>query len=569
MPYTFACKLGLTFQCWKSWMPAIWVTMVKFIRVQGRLTSAAICLLLASVALTGVVQTPVFAADKVELSIDLSKTDLSKTGAKIDRNLFGQFAEHLGHGVYEGIWVGPGSRIPNTRGIRNDVVAALKAIKVPNVRWPGGCFADEYHWRNGIDPQRTVTLNPNWGGVIEPNSFGTHEFMDFMDQIGAEAYVSVNLGSGTPREASEWLEYMTTAQPTTLAKERAANGHPAPYKVPFLGLGNESWDCGGNMTPDYYLSQMKSYAHFVRNYNPEQQDKHPMLKIAVGPGGGESRWTEWTEAVMKAYQHHTWSWDINGLSMHSYTVVRWDNKFASVGFGESQYAEFLKETLTMDGLINKHAAIMDKYDPDKKIALVVDEWGSWYAPLPGSNPGFLIQQNSQRDAILAALNLNIFARHADRVRMANIAQMINVLQSMIMTDKEKMVLTPTYYVFKMYVPFQDATFVPVTFDAGSYTHDNITLPRVDAIAAKDANGKLWLEITNLDPNQPVEFEVGLAGITAKSAAGETLTAPKVDSVNTFDAPNTVVPKPVSAKVQGGKLTLKLEPKSVTVISVEQ
>jgi alpha-N-arabinofuranosidase len=239
-----------------------------------------------------------------------------------------------------------------------------------------------------------------------------------------------------------------------------------------------------------------------------------------------------------------------------------------VGFGESEYAQFLKETLTMDGLINKYSAIMDKYDPQKKVALVVDEWGSWYAPLPGSNPGFLVQQNSMRDAILAALNLNIFARHADRVRGANIAQMINVLQAMIMTDKEKMALTPTYHVYKMYVPFQDATFVPVTFDAGTYTHENISLPRVDAIAAKDINGKLWVEITNIDPNQPVEVEASLAGITAKSAAGETLTAPKVDSVNTFDAPNTVAPKPISVKIQNGKLNLRLEPKSVTVISVE-
>jgi alpha-N-arabinofuranosidase len=502
-------------------------------------------------------------AQKVELSVDVSKA-----GAKIDRNIFGQFAEHLGHGVYEGIWVGPDSKIPNTRGIRTDVVAALKALKVPNVRWPGGCFADEYHWRKGIGPQRAVTLNPNWGGVIEPNTFGTREFMDFLDQIGAEAYISVNVGSGTPQEAAEWLEYMTTAQPTTLAKERAANGHPAPYKVAFLGIGNESWDCGGNMTPDYYLSQMKIYSRFVRNFNPEQQDKQQMLKIAVGPGGDGPRWTDWTEAIMKAYQHHTWSWDINGLSMHSYTVVRWPPSLKSVGFGESEYAQILKSTLDMEGLIAKHSAIMDKYDPQKKVALVVDEWGAWYAPLPGSNPGFLVQQNSLRDAILAALNLNIFARHADRVRMANIAQMINVLQAMIMTDKEKMVLTPTYYVFKMYVPFQDATFMPVTFDAGTYTHGDISLPRVDAIAAKDTAGKLWLAITNLDPNQAIEIEASLAGITAKSAAGETLTAPEVDSVNTFDAPHTVVPKPVSAKVQGGKLALKLEPKSVTVISVE-
>jgi alpha-N-arabinofuranosidase len=536
----------------------------KQVKQVGKLTSLALRLLLVSFAVMGIgAGAPVSVAQKIELSVDVSKA-----GAKIDRNIFGQFAEHLGHGIYDGIWVGADSAIPNTRGIRNDVVAALKAIKVPNVRWPGGCFADEYHWRKGIGSPRSVTLNPNWGGVIETNTFGTHEFMDFLDQIGAQAYLSVNVGSGTPQEASEWLEYLSTAQPTTLAKERAANGHPAPYNIAFLGIGNESWDCGGNMTPDYYVSQLKIYSRFVRNFNPAQQDKQQMLKIAVGPGGGEPRWTEWTEAVMKAYQHHTWSWDIHGLSMHNYTVVKWPPAYASVGFGETEYAQILKTTLDMDDLIAKHSAIMDKYDPEKKVALVVDEWGAWYAPLPGSNPGFLVQQNSQRDAVLAALNLNIFARHADRVRMANIAQMINVLQAMILTDKEKMVLTPTYFLFKMYVPFQDATFVPVSFDAGTYTHGDVTLPRVDAIAAKDKAGKLWLAITNIDPNQAAEVEASLTGIAAKSATGETLTAPKVDSVNTFEAPNTVVPKSIAVKVQGGKLSLKLEPKSVTVISVE-
>jgi alpha-N-arabinofuranosidase len=506
---------------------------------------------------------PAVVAQKVQLSVDASKA-----GAKIDRNIFGQFAEHLGHGIYDGVWVGADSSIPNTRGIRNDVVAALKAIRVPNVRWPGGCFADEYHWRKGIGPERTVTLNPNWGGVIEPNTFGTHEFMDFLDQIGAEAYVSVNVGSGTPEEAAEWLEYLTAAQATTLAKERGANGHREPYKVSFLGLGNESWDCGGNITPDYYLSQMKIYSRFVRNFNPAQQEKQQMLKIAVGPGGAEPRWTEWTEEVMKAYQNHTWSWDINGLSMHSYTVGKWPPAYASVGFGETEYAQILKHTLEMEDLVHKYSAIMDKYDPQKKVALVVDEWGAWYAPLPGSNPGFLVQQNSMRDAVLAALNLNIFARHADRVRMANIAQMINVLQAMILTDKEKMALTPTYHVYKMYVPFQDAALVPVSFDPGKYTQGDVTLPRVDAIAAKDADGKLWMAVTNVDPNRAVEVEASFNGAVPKSASGETLTAAKVDSVNTFEAPNEVVPKPVSARVEGGKLTVKLEPKSVTVISVE-
>jgi alpha-N-arabinofuranosidase len=578
MAITLAYKSKMIIRCWRRHVSTIWASRVSSAkcpffsrsfalpsRVLAQRASRVIPPLLVSLALIGVALTaPALAAEKVALSVDVSKA-----GAKIDRNIFGQFAEHLGHGVYEGIWVGPDSAIPNTRGIRNDVVAALKALKVPNVRWPGGCFADEYHWRKGIGPQRVVTLNPNWGGVIEPNTFGTHEFMDFLDQIGSEAYISINVGSGTPQEAAEWLEYMTTAQPTTLAKERAASGHPAAYKVGYLGIGNESWACGGNMTPDYYLSQLKIYTRFVRNFNPAQQSRQQMLKIAVGPGGGDApEWTEWTETIMKAQQHHEWSWVINGLSMHSYTVVRWPPSFASVGFGEAEYSQILKATLGMEDLINKHSAIMDKYDPQKRVALVVDEWGAWYAPLPGTNPGFLVQQNSLRDAILAALNLNIFARHADRVRMANIAQMINVLQAMIMTDKEKMVLTPTYYVFKMYVPFQDATFVPVAFDAGTYTHGNISLPRVDAIAAKDTAGKLWLAITNLDPNQAIEVEANLASITAKSAVGETLTAPKVDGVNTFEAPNTVVPKPVSAEVQGGKLALKLEPKSVTVISVE-
>jgi len=270
---------------------------------------------------------------------------------------------------------------------------------------------------------------------------------------------------------------------------------------------------------------------------------------------------------MKAWEKRQWSWDMQGLSMHNYTVINWGNKFASVGFGEKEYAQILKETLKMEDLVTKHSAIMDKYDPQKKIALVVDEWGSWYAPSPGSNPGFLVQQNSIRDAVLAALNLDIFVRHSDRVRGANIAQMINVLQAMIMTDKEKMVLTPTYHVFKMYVPFQDATFIPVTFNAGTYSNGDITLPRVDAIAAKDPSGKLWLELTNVDPNNTVEIEISLNGINANSASGETLTAPKVDSVNTFDAPNTVTPKPISAKVQNGKLTIKLDPKSVSVVSI--
>ena len=349
-------------------------------RCRGLIAVAA----LATAALTDTQAQGPAVADRIELAVDATKA-----GAKIDRNLFGQFAEHLGKGIYEGVWVGPGSPIPNTRGIRNDVVAALKALKVPNVRWPGGCFADDYHWRKGVGPARAAQINPDWGGVIEPNTFGTHEFMDFIDQIGSRAYLSVNVGSGSPQEAAEWLEYLTAAQPTALQQERAANGHPEPYTIPYLGIGNENWDCGGNMTPEYYLQQLKTFARYSRNFNPAQRDGAArMLKIAVGPGGGGPRWTEWTEVIMKGWKARQWSWDMDGLSLHNYTVVSFPPKFASVGFDEADYARILQAAIEMDSLITTHSAIMDKYDPEKKIALVVDEWGAWYAPLPGSTPGF-------------------------------------------------------------------------------------------------------------------------------------------------------------------------------------
>ena len=533
----------------------------------GDMTDRLIRLLLAVGAVASLALTPAGAqapsADRIAIAVDALKT-----GPKIDRNLFGQFAEHLGKGIYEGVWVGPDSPIPNTRGIRDDVVAALKALKVPNVRWPGGCFADDYHWRKGVGADRAAQMNPDWGGVIEPNTFGTHEFMDFIGQIGSRAYLSVNVGSGTPQEAAEWLEYLTAAQPTALQKERAANGHPEPYVIPYLGIGNENWDCGGNMTPEYYLQKLKTFARYTRNFNPAQREGDArMLKIAVGPGGGGPRWTEWTEVIMKGWKARQWSWDMDGLSLHNYTVVRFPPKFPSVGFDEAGYATILQATLEMDGHIRSHSAIMDKYDPEKKIALVVDEWGALYAPLPGSTPGFLVQQNSVRDALIASLNINIFARHAERVRMANIAQMVNVLQAMILTDKEKMLLTPTYHVFRMYLPFQDATFVPVTFDAGTYTHGAITLPRVDPIAAKDASGTLWLALANIDPARPADISTALTGITPRSASGETLTGPAIDSVNTFEAPATVAPKPAQVKVEGNRLTLTLAPKSVTVVGV--
>lgn len=527
-------------------------------RFAGPLAASALALTLAA--------TPALAQAKADAPIAV-RIDAKTTGPKIDRNIFGQFAEHLGTGIYGGVWVGKDSSIPNVRGIRKDVVEALRAIKVPNVRWPGGCFADEYHWRHGIGPAeaRRKTINSNWGGAVEPNTFGTDEFMDFVDQIGSEAYVSVNVGSGTVQEAAEWVEYMTADPETTAGKERAANGHPAPYKVKYLGIGNESWSCGGAMRPEYYADQMKRYARFVRNYNPKQTGAEAMQRIAVGPNQADPAYTE---AVMAAQKSHDWAWNIEGLSLHSYTTGGWPPSYSSTKFDETAYAKLLKETLGMDDLVAQHAAIMDKYDPEKKVPLVVDEWGVWLAPLEGTNPGFLVQQNSLRDAIVAALNLNIFARHADRVRMTNIAQMVNVLQAMILTDKDKMVLTPTYHIYKMYLPFQDATFVPVNLDRGTYVQGDITLPRLDAIAARDTQGRLWLAVTNLDPTRSATIAADIAGAKATTARGQVLTAARVDAINSFDAPNAVTPKAYTVKSGPKGLKLDIPAKSVVVVQFE-
>ena len=517
--------------------------------------------------------------------------EADKPGATINRDIFGQFAEHLGTGIYGGVWVGKDSKIPNVRGVRSDVVGALKAIKVPVVRWPGGCFADEYHWRDAIGPaaKRKTTVNAVWAGAVEPNTFGTHEFMDFAEQIGSEAYVSVNMGSGSVQEAAEWLEYMTAVPPASAAKERAANGRKAPYKVKYLGLGNEMWGCGGPNTADEYVTKMKGFAHFVHNYNPDQaspkidysliakdlmsgkpMDSLPsgpnsMKRIAAGPNSADP---SYTEVIMKAWKTRSpIYWDINGISLHQYTWGSMPFNELATGFGEKDYATVLMQTTWMERSVKKHKEIMDKYDPKKHVALVVDEWGVWLKPKAGTEQMFLQQDQSLRDGMAAAMNINIFARHADRVRMTNIAQMVNVLQAMIVTEGPKMVLTPTYHVYKMYVPFQDATLLPISFNAGVYKFDKITLPKVDAIAAKGKDGKIWLALINLDPNNSTNVTANIPGITATSAVGEVLTAASFNTINNFEAPNAVAPKPYSAKAENGSLVLRLAPHSVTVVEL--
>lgn len=490
--------------------------------------------------------------------------DASQNGPVINRHIFGHFAEHLGFGIYGGIWVGPDSDIPNTRGIRNDVVEALKALKVPNVRWPGGCYADQYHWRDGIGTpeERKSRINVSWGGAPEPNTFGTHEFFDFIEQIGSDAFISANVGSGTVQEAADWLEYLT-ATGSSLAQERARNGRTEPWEVAFWGIGNEVWGCGGPFTPQEYITELKKFATFSNNYNTNVSTQF----VAVGPDSFDEFSFGYAEAIMEAWKNKTWTWDIQGLSLHKYTRGGWPPVIPATGFGEPEYAAVIEETLGMDKFIVENKKIMDKYDPDKLVSILVDEWGAWYAPTEGTNPGFLQQKNSQRDAIISALNFNIFARHADRVHGANIAQMINVLQAVILTENEKMLLTPTYHAFRMYVPFQDAAFIPVQFNAGKYQIGNITLPRIDAIAAKGKDGNIYVAITNIDARNTASIDLSFSGISILNVQGETLYASSVDAINTFEDPHNISPKRIDTGVSGNNVSVILQPQSVTVLSL--
>ena len=477
-------------------------------------------------------------------------------GPVIDRHVYGQFSEHLGTGIYGGMWVGENSPIPNTRGWRNDVISALRELKVPVIRWPGGCFADEYDWREGVGPrsQRPVRVNTNWGYVAEPNTVGTNEFLDFSEMIGADNYVNGDVGSAPARDMASWVEYMTSDAHSTLADMRRKNGRDKPWRVPFFGIGNETWGCGGHMRAEYAADVTRRYRAFIKS--PQ--------KIAIFGSGAHDQDYEFTEAMMRIAGPF-----IDGLTYHYYTIPTgdWEHKGPAVGFGEDQWISTLYRARMMDEQIARQSTIMDKYDPKKRVALVVDEWGVWTDPTPGSHPGFLQQQVSLRDALVAADTFAIFHRHADRVRMAEIAQTVNVLQAMLLTDGPRMVKTPTYWVFHMFRPFMDATSLPVEVQAPTYSFAGFTVPAVDVTAARDQVGATHVALINMDPHHPAEVAVRLTGVRAGNVRGEVLTGPAIDAVNTFDKPDLVSPAPIQGRIAAGVLTVRLPARSVAELDL--
>ena len=478
---------------------------------------------------------------------------------KISKHIYGHFSEHLGHCIYGGFWVGEGSPIPNTRGIRNDVVKALRDISIPNLRWPGGCFADEYHWMDGIGPRdkRPKMVNTHWGGVVEDNSFGTHEFLDLCEQLNCEPYICGNVGSGTVEEMSKWVEYITFDGESPMANLRRQNGRDKAWQVKFWGVGNENWGCGGNMTAEFYADQYRRYATYCRNYGDNR-----LYRIAGGPNAEDYHWTE---TLMKQVGNR-----MQGLSVHYYTVPRnWSNKGSATQFDEAEYFTTIEKTLRMEELIRRHSTIMDQYDPAKRIALIPDEWGTWYNVEPGTNPGFLFQQNTMRDAIVAGINLNIFNQHCERVQIANIAQTVNVLQAVILTDQEKIALTPTYWVFYLYKVHHDATMLPVRLTSEKYEVNGRRIDAVSVSASKDASGKIHITLVNVDPNKEQTVECDLGKVVVRNITGKVLTSAKINDHNSFENPNTVTVKDFKGvKNDKGALSIVLPSKSVVMLELQ-
>lgn len=491
---------------------------------------------------------------KVMINTDQGKHQISK-------HIYGHFSEHLGRCIYGGFYVGENNKlIPNTAGVRNDVVKALKEMKIPNLRWPGGCFADTYHWKDGVGAKasRPTIVNRWWGGVTEDNSFGTHDFLNLCEQLGAEPYLAANVGSGTVAELTEWVQYVNHNGVSPMADWRRKNGRQEPWKVKFWGVGNEMWGCGGHMTPEFYANIYKQYATFMTDWN----NGDGLYRIASGANVADYHWTE---VLMRDIPKNL----LEGVALHSYSFVKWSEKGSATDFNEAQYFATMKTALKMEELVTRHSTIMDKYDPEKRVGLMVDEWGGWYDVESGTNPGFLYQQNTMRDAMIAGTSLNIFNNHADRVKMANIAQTINVLQAVILTNEEKMLLTPTYHVMKMYNVHQDATLLPVDFTSVDYTYENEKLPAISLSASKAGNGVVHISIVNIDPKNVRSVDLNIRGQEFKNITGTVLASSKIQDHNTFEQPNQVAPAEFKGiKNSKGQLKVDMPPFSVVVLELK-
>ena len=473
----------------------------------------------------------------------------------ISPEIYGHFSEHLGRCIYNGIYVGENSSIPNTDGIRNDIIEAFRNIKAPVFRWPGGCFAEEYHWQDGIGEKalRRKIVNTNWGGVTEDNSFGTHEFMHFCELVGCKPYINGNVGSGSVREMSEWIEYMTSDVESPLTEQRKKNGRAEPWKLEYLGVGNENWGCGGNMSPEYYADVYKRYQTFCRNYSGNR-----LYRIACGPSSADYNWTE---VMMKNLDSN----NVDAIDLHYYTMPVWPEMESATDFDDELYYKTIAAANFSDELITRHSEIMNRYDPEKKIGLVIGEWGCWHKVEEGTNPGFLYQQNTMRDAIVAAIELNVFNRHSDRVVMANLAQAVNVLQSVILTEGGKMIKTPTYHVFDLFKTHQNNEAV-YCYTKNENMSEGKNTPMI-SVSASVNEKSMTVTVANCSLTEEAAVECSIFGFKASSVSCRILTN-EAHSFNDFDCPDRVSITEHTAVIKDNVLKLNIPPCAVVECVVD-
>jgi alpha-N-arabinofuranosidase len=484
--------------------------------------------------------------------------------------IYGHFVEHLGGVVYDGVWVGERSRVPNIGGVRRALVEALRAVRPAVVRWPGGCFADSYDWHDGIGPRNQRPRRTNfWAdeehfrsiGVVparfDPNEFGTQEFVRFCRLVGAQPYLAVNLRSGGPRSFDEWVEFCNSpAGSTTLADLRAAGGDAEPYGVRYWGIGNESWGCGGNFAPEEYAEEYRRFVAWVPDYGV-----HPRF-IGAGPGSGD---VEWTRRFFEALDGrgdlgHMWGW-----GLHHYSGPPAGD---AIRFDTPDWYGLLARADDMESLITRHWQIMGQRDRNRRVKLVVDEWGAWYPMTTNVDPTHLFgQQSTMRDAVLVGLTLDTFNRHADKVAMANVAQLINCLQSLFLASGDRFVLTPAYHVFAMYAAHQGAQSLRTVVGAPAVRW---TAAQNEAHTMRGLNGSasrqgstLTLTVTNPDIAQAADVEIAVRGGAVRLVRATTLTSRDVHDHNTFEAPSTVAPTVADVTAAASPLVVHVPAASVT------
>jgi alpha-L-arabinofuranosidase len=524
---------------------------------------AAICrLALAGAAGGGLAVAPrIIRARGSSTSADITvNVLLDQAIGTIRPEVYGQFAEHIGGVIYDGIWVGHDSKIANTDGIRQAIIDHVKTLGPVVVRWPGGCFADRYHWRDGIGPaSKRPRRFGRWREETESNQFGTHEFLRFCRLCGVRPYLAANVGTGTPEEFQQWVEYCNApAGSTTLADERVTNGDREPFHVEYWGVGNESWGCGGKFIPEDYCREYRRFVEWLPKYDTV------LFRIAAGPNSNDLDWTRrffarWADGSRA---------DLEGWAPHYYCGTTGH----ALNFSVDQWYEQLHKANRMETLIKDQWAAMGEFDRRHEVKLVIDEWGSWHPAGTEINPRHLFEQmGTLRDALVAALSLDTFNRHADKVRMANVAQLVNNLHSLFLADGDKFVATPTYHVYTMYRGHQDARAVRIDVQAPDTSFQvrggTERITRLAGSASRTRDGRATLTLAHLHASEPADVHISLHGGAAREVRHTVLTHNELNAHNTFERPDVVTPRTTTLDVRGAELRCTLPPASVNALEV--